>query len=484
MGRHMEEIALKALPRNVEEDSEEDSLSTDRSRRPTTRFRSEGSSQETPMSVDGKRKNLPSNAWLVPTPLLSPRHIGDSGWDAFFDDYKLRKTQKCSACRQAKRKVGESSQDLSARVRQRELMTNSVQFLQCTPYDRDWENNQQKCENCERRNLPCGPSLRYSADPTIWRRAATPENEKEVGSGRATEQPREHLDGSVTASASKVLSIDNQRKNAESMGTTGEAEPSNIGVAQHPPAFPALLANTALDRVDAFGHPNLDYPTVIPLSIHQSSNVPHLSVLFAILLRSQSLKYVLQPTPPFWLIEALWGLQRAYPDDLFKATMRYTAVSTTTDLPIALSSTGLEPPDTKFMYYPRIKCLDCPGKLYTPGPGLGVTNFEVHAKNRLHRQKVEMRKNLEVQTKNKVHREKVEKKPGETVQLPSSPKPEPDEPGTKPQVSSYWSVPEQIEFYDLVRYFGTNWKAIADTMKTKSHIMVCKPGLCSQSNVY
>ena len=76
--------------------------------------------------------------------------------------------------------------------------------------------------------------------------------------------------------------------------------------------------------------------------------------------------------------------------------MRYTAVSTITDMPISLRPNELRPnepspPDTKFMYYPRIKCLDCPGKLYTPGPETGVNNFEVHLKNRLHREKVERR---------------------------------------------------------------------------------------------
>ena len=74
--------------------------------------------------------------------------------------------------------------------------------------------------------------------------------------------------------------------------------------------------------------------------------------------------------------------------------MRYTAVSTITDMPIALRPTIPDeppPPDTKFMYYPRIKCLDCPGKLYTPGPETGVNNFEVHLRNRLHREKVEKR---------------------------------------------------------------------------------------------
>lgn len=41
--------------------------------------------------------------------------------------------------------------------------------------------------------------------------------------------------------------------------------------------------------------------------------------------------------------------------------------------------------------------------------------------------------------------------------------------------SSYWSVPEQNDFYNLLRYFGTNWPAIAASMKTKTHIMVMVP---------
>ena len=68
--------------------------------------------------------------------------------------------------------------------------------------------------------------------------------------------------------------------------------------------------------------------------------------------------------------------------------MRYTAVSTITDLPITLRPNEPLPPDTKFMYYPRIKCLDCLGKLYTPGPETSVKNFEVHLKNSIHREKV------------------------------------------------------------------------------------------------
>ena len=38
--------------------------------------------------------------------------------------------------------------------------------------------------------------------------------------------------------------------------------------------------------------------------------------------------------------------------------------------------------------------------------------------------------------------------------------------------SSYWSVPEQYDFHNYLRYFGTDWQSIAKTMKTKTHIMV------------
>jgi SWI/SNF-related matrix-associated actin-dependent regulator of chromatin subfamily B protein 1 len=49
------------------------------------------------------------------------------------------------------------------------------------------------------------------------------------------------------------------------------------------------------------------------------------------------------------------------------------------------------PDDVQYMHLPRIRCLDCPGKLYTPGPEKTVGNFEVHLKNRQHREKVNTR---------------------------------------------------------------------------------------------
>jgi len=39
----------------------------------------------------------------------------------------------------------------------------------------------------------------------------------------------------------------------------------------------------------------------------------------------------------------------------------------------------------------RIRCLDCPGKLYVPGPGETLQNFDIHVKNRNHRANVDAR---------------------------------------------------------------------------------------------
>jgi len=71
--------------------------------------------------------------------------------------------------------------------------------------------------------------------------------------------------------------------------------------------------------------------------------------------------------------------------------MRYSAINTTTDAPCPHPPPGPIPDDIKFMFVPRIRCNDCPGKLYTPGPEMTVANFEVHLKNRQHKDRVEAR---------------------------------------------------------------------------------------------
>ncbi|EIN14517.1 hypothetical protein PUNSTDRAFT_57428, partial [Punctularia strigosozonata HHB-11173 SS5] len=67
--------------------------------------------------------------------------------------------------------------------------------------------------------------------------------------------------------------------------------------------------------------------------------------------------------------------QTRWPDDRFEALWKVP--------PAIQNSSG--PPAWK------IKCIDCPGKLYNPGPNESLSNFEVHLKNRNHRENVKRR---------------------------------------------------------------------------------------------
>ncbi|KIM36135.1 hypothetical protein M413DRAFT_320258 [Hebeloma cylindrosporum] len=72
--------------------------------------------------------------------------------------------------------------------------------------------------------------------------------------------------------------------------------------------------------------------------------------------------------PPPWLASAVQVMQARYPNDRFEVILRKVNATSTPEW--------------------RIKCLDCPGKLYTPGPGETLSNYDVHLKNRQHRQRV------------------------------------------------------------------------------------------------
>ena len=70
--------------------------------------------------------------------------------------------------------------------------------------------------------------------------------------------------------------------------------------------------------------------------------------------------------------------------------MRYCAVNLDTDQVVSQPPNPL-PKNIAYVFIPRIRCHDCPGKLYTPGPELTLKNFEVHLKNKNHREKVNAR---------------------------------------------------------------------------------------------
>ncbi|KAI9826310.1 MAG: SWI/SNF chromatin-remodeling complex subunit [Thelocarpon impressellum] len=100
------------------------------------------------------------------------------------------------------------------------------------------------------------------------------------------------------------------------------------------------------------------------------------------------------PPAPTWLTSALATLHASYPSDSFEGFMRYAAVDPATGIPIPTTIQPPPPPPpggVKHQYLPRIRCNDCPGKLYTPGPDTTVGNFEVHLRNGAHRRNVERR---------------------------------------------------------------------------------------------
>lgn len=76
--------------------------------------------------------------------------------------------------------------------------------------------------------------------------------------------------------------------------------------------------------------------------------------------------------------------------------MKPYLISTSTDAivrPPELPSAGSRAPEgSRVMFLPRIRCNDCPGKVYTTLPGSMVEDFEKHLKNRLHRERVTERK--------------------------------------------------------------------------------------------
>lgn len=71
--------------------------------------------------------------------------------------------------------------------------------------------------------------------------------------------------------------------------------------------------------------------------------------------------------------------------------MRYSAVDADTLAAINNANSTYPGQRIKYQYLPRIRCHDCPGKLYTPGPAMTVDNFEVHLRNRQHRERLEER---------------------------------------------------------------------------------------------
>ncbi|KHN95093.1 transcription factor Snf5p [Metarhizium album ARSEF 1941] len=97
------------------------------------------------------------------------------------------------------------------------------------------------------------------------------------------------------------------------------------------------------------------------------------------------------PPPPEWLVNALKDLEKQYPNgDKFEAIMKYSYLDPVTELPVQ-PQTQPFPEGVKYAWLPRIRCLDCATKLYTPGPDTTAQKFEAHLKFSGHRAKVNQR---------------------------------------------------------------------------------------------
>lgn len=88
-------------------------------------------------------------------------------------------------------------------------------------------------------------------------------------------------------------------------------------------------------------------------------------------------------------------LRELYPEDRFTAFMKPYCVNIETGELISLANKQIDiqpgeapPHGMKVQYMPRIRCLDCPGKVYTAVRERVMQDFEVHLKNRKHRDQV------------------------------------------------------------------------------------------------
>jgi SWI/SNF-related matrix-associated actin-dependent regulator of chromatin subfamily B protein 1 len=134
---------------------------------------------------------------------------------------------------------------------------------------------------------------------------------------------------------------------------------------------------------------------------HSPPSFPHSSI--------QQVSDTVQPDIPPWLETALEEMRsmKPYKTSRFAGLMRFSAVDGDTGLPVRIDlaslPAGSPPPENfinpatgekqivKWMWQPRIRCDDCPGKLYTAVPVDTIGRFEIHLKNKKHKQQVDSR---------------------------------------------------------------------------------------------
>ena len=88
-------------------------------------------------------------------------------------------------------------------------------------------------------------------------------------------------------------------------------------------------------------------------------------------------------------MQCLANLQTIYKYDTFEGFMKLVLVDPVTNETVTNHSA--EASRAVQMKQPRIRCKDCKGKVYNPGPEETVGNFEKHLRNATHRKRVNER---------------------------------------------------------------------------------------------
>ncbi|KAF5852564.1 hypothetical protein GGP41_007994 [Bipolaris sorokiniana] len=162
--------------------------------------------------------------------------------------------------------------------------------------------------------------------------------------------------------------------------------PPSVEASPRPPTTPTPTASNEQRQYRPDGSMEAPWPAP-PVSQHQCGNCSDFD----------------KPSPPPWLQQGLQDLRDRNPGELFESTMRYAVMNEAAEdlktgavapkqVRIDTLTPGAPlPANHKAYFLPRIRCMDCPGKLYNAGPEQTVNNFELHLKNRAHTENVRKR---------------------------------------------------------------------------------------------
>ena len=163
-------------------------------------------------------------------------------------------------------------------------------------------------------------------------------------------------------------------------GSKAAPAPSPLKLAGGPP--PTSAPSSAVPPTSAPSDPFFGAVD----ATHHPPSAEHPAVSFPLLPHIQHKTNITQPPVPASVLSTLSSLRQTYPNDRFEALMKHTAIDPKTHSIVPATPENVAFPHK---YVPRVRCGDCPGKIYVP------VGFESHLKNKRHRENVEARMSKE-----------------------------------------------------------------------------------------